>query len=61
MAVQSSPSQQPLADHLRMGRNVNAEILSMSALKFYRRMLVFNYYDLAITTVMSALKINMEA
>ena len=31
MAVQSSPSQQPLADHLRMGRNVNAEILSMSA------------------------------
>ena len=31
MAVQSSPSQQPLEDHLRMGQNVNSETLSMSA------------------------------
>ncbi len=31
MAVQSSPSQQPLEDHLRMGQNVNTETLSMSA------------------------------
>ena len=31
MAVQSSPSQQPLVDHLRMGQNVNTETLSMSA------------------------------
>jgi hypothetical protein len=28
MAVQSSPSQQPLEDHLRMGQNVNTENLS---------------------------------
>ena len=33
MAVQSSPSQQPLEDHLRMGQNVNTETLSMSAPK----------------------------
>jgi len=31
MAVQSSTSQQPLEDHLRMGQNVNTETLSMSA------------------------------
>ena len=41
MAVQSSPSQQTLEDHLRMGQNVNTETLSMSApflidiIKFY--------------------------
>ena len=31
MAVQSSPSQQPLGDHLRMSQNMNTETLSMSA------------------------------
>jgi hypothetical protein len=35
MAVQSSPSQQSLEDHLRTGQNVNTENLSMSAPKFY--------------------------
>jgi hypothetical protein len=34
MAVQSSPSQQPLEDYLRMGQNVNTETLSMSAPNF---------------------------
>jgi hypothetical protein len=55
MAVQSSPSQQPLEDNLRMGQNINTETLSMSApyLKLKRDRieaidLIFNIKNLSV-------------
>ena len=59
MAVQSSPSQQPLEDHLRMGQNVNTETLSMSAPNLFIKSNKIYYSKVLFPKFISLVLLNM--